>query len=156
MIKQHCPSPFFMAGEIPRTRQCTLIDVGLSAHQYYIQFVPPATFGVIYDRSKRSIHLVRANSERILLRRTSDKIYVLRGFVGLRRRERRDVTLFSGIEDEIIRTIVSSFEKLEKLRTAVWKYCPLLENARIITDIWGQDVFWHEVQGICFFNMAHE
>ena len=123
------------------SRVITMIDIGLSPHEYYVQFVPPATFGVIYDRVTKKVYLVRANGERTTLRRTADKIYTLRGFIGLRKREERSLELGRGTEDEIIRNVLVGFEGLEKLRSAVGKYCPFSENAGIISDFWGAKVF---------------
>jgi hypothetical protein len=83
------------------------------------------------------------------LRRAADKIYTLRGFIGLRRREEGDLELgLSSIEDEIIRHVLFSFGSFEKLCTAVRKYCPLRENAEIIRDIWAASVFIQDIQGI--------
>jgi hypothetical protein len=131
------------------SRVTTLIDIGLSPDEHYVQFVPPATFGVILDRAMEKVYLVRANGERSILRRAADKIYTLRGFIGLRRREEGDLELgWSSIEDEIIRLVLLSFGSYEKLCTAVWKYCPLRENAEIIRDIWAANVFIRDIQGI--------
>jgi len=134
---------------IPSSRVITLIDIGLSVDEHYVQFVPPATFGVIYDSALKTIRLVRANSERTLLQKTADKMYTLRGFLGLRRRECRQLELKSGIEDEIIRCVLSSFGSTEKLQAAVWKYCPNTENAETITQLWAPEVFHTEDTGIC-------
>jgi hypothetical protein len=127
-----------------------MLDIGLSVNEYYIQFVPPATFGVILDRSSydRKISLVRTNGERTVLKRSADKIYVLRGFIGLRRREVRRLELGWDVEDEIIRIILGSFGCLERLRGAVWKYCPCFENAEIINEVWGTVVLDAEDNGL--------
>jgi hypothetical protein len=132
----------------PPSRVITLIDIGLSADEHYVQFVPPATFGVILERATEKVYQVLANGERCILRSAADKIYTLRGFIGLRRREERDLELgWSSIEDEIIRIVLFSFGSYEKLCTAVWKHCPLKENAEIIRDIWGPAVFIEDIQG---------
>jgi hypothetical protein len=135
----------------------TLIDIGLSVNEHYVQFVPPATFGVIYDSALKTIQLVRANSQRTLLRKAADKMYTLRGFLGLRRREGRDLALRWDIEDEIIRCVLTSFGSSEKLQSAVWKYCPNTENAEAITQLWGPEVFNADDSGIStiFILPAH-
>jgi hypothetical protein len=133
------------------SRVITMLDIGLSANEFYVQFVPPATFGVILDRSGSSherISLVRANGERTVLRRSADKIYALRGFIGLRRREVRRLELGWDVEDEIIRIILESFGCLERLRGAVWKHCPCFENAEIINETWGTVVLEAEDKGL--------
>jgi len=117
-----------------------MIDIGLSPHEIYVQFVPPATFGVIFDRVTKKVHLVRANGERSTLRRAADRIYTLRGFISLRRREGRSLDLGWEIEDEIIRHVLSGFASLENLSAAVQKNCTFSENARIIVDLWGPKV----------------
>ena len=58
----------------------TMIDIGLNIDEYYVQFNPPATFGVIYNRVTKKVYLVRANGERSTLRRASDKIYASRTY----------------------------------------------------------------------------
>ena len=121
--------------------------VGLRGDEYYVQFVPPATFGVILDRATSDIYLVRADGKRALLRREADRIYALRGFIGLRQREGRTLNLGRGIEDKIIRQILYSFETIEKLRMAVLKFCPSTENAQTMNDDWGRDVFQVEDSG---------
>lgn len=126
---------------LPSSRVITLIDIGLSVNEHYVQFVPPATFGVIYDSALKTIQLVRANGQRTLLRKTGDKMYTLRGFLGLRRRECKRLELRWEIEDEIIRCVLTSFGSLEKLKAAVWKYCPNTENAEVITQLWAPEVF---------------
>jgi len=119
----------------------TLIDIGLTADEHYVQFVPPATFGVIYNQVMKKLYLVRANGERTKLRDTADKIYTLRGFIGLRRRQDMDLELGLEIEDDIIRNVLFSFGSSEKLHEAVEKYCPFAENAEIITNVWATTIF---------------
>ena len=126
---------------LPSSRVITLIDIGLRVNEHYVQFVPPATFGVIYDSALKTIQLVRANGQQTLLRKTADKMYTLRGFLGLRRRECRGLELRWGIEDEIIRCVLTSFGSLQKLKAAVWKYCPNSENAEVIIQLWAPEVF---------------
>ena len=106
-----------------------------------MQFVPPATFGVIFNAATRELQLVLANNERTALRRTAEKIYALRGLVALRRRQNRALELNSNVEDDIVRHLLLTFGSFEKLRTAVRKFCPLQENAQVITDIWAPGVF---------------
>jgi len=130
---------------LPSSRVITLIDIGLSVSEHYIQFVPPATFGVIYDNAEETIQLVRANGERTQLRKTADKIYTLRGFLGLRRRESRDLELRCAVEDEIIRRVLTSFGSSESLHAAVRRFCPNSENAETITQLWAPEVF--DIQG---------
>jgi hypothetical protein len=110
-------------------------------NEHYIQFVPPATFGVIYDSALATIQLVRANGERTQLRKTADKIYTLRGFLGLRRREARDLELRCAVEDEIIRRVLTSFGSSQSLHAAVRRFCPNSENAEAITQLWAPEVF---------------
>jgi len=119
----------------------SMVDIGLGPDEIYIPFVPPATFGVIYNVQTGMVFVVRSNGERNFLRRTADKIYVLRGFIGLRRRENRGLELHSEVEDEIIRGILRSFGSLEKLCNATESYCPLRGNAKVVTEIWGPSVF---------------
>lgn len=114
-----------------------MIDIGLSPHELYVQFVPPATFGVIFDRVTTKVYLVRANGERSALRRAADRIYTLRGFIGLRKREGRSLELGWEVEDEIIQHVLSGFASFENLRAAVEKNCPFPEHAGIIVDHWG-------------------
>lgn len=118
-----------------------MIDIGLTADEHYVQFVPPATFGVIYNQVTKKLYLVRANGERTKLRDAADKIYTLRGFIGLRRRQDTDLELGLEIEDEIIRNVLFSFGSSEKLHEAVEKYCPFAENAEIITNVWATTIF---------------
>ena len=125
----------------------SLIDIGLSADEHYVQFVPPATFGVIYNSATTDIQVVLANGERSELRRTADKIYALRGLIALRRREERDLDLGTELEDDIIRHILHTFGSLEKLREAVRKFCPLRENAEVLADSWAPCVFPDDGQG---------
>lgn len=125
----------------------TLIDIGLKADERYVQFVPPATFGVIYNQVTKKVYLVRANGERTKLRDAADKIYTLRGFIGLRRRQDMDLELGLEIEDDIIRNVLFSFGSSEKLHQAVGKYCPFAENAEIITNVWATTVFGN-IKGI--------
>jgi hypothetical protein len=129
------------------SRVITAIDIGLNADEHYVQFVPPATFGVIYNRVAAKVYLVRADGERSPLRGTADKIYVLRGFIGLRRREERKLELRWDIEDNIIRNVLCSFGSHEKLRAAVSKHCPFSENAEIINNMWASKVFSQDVKG---------
>ena len=126
-------SPFFNV--------TTLIDIGLNANEHYVQFVPPSTFGVIYNWATKEIYLIRANGARSKLRRAADKIYILRGFIGLRQRENMELELGSDIQDDIIRNVLFSFGTLEKLLDAVWKHCPFAENADIITNVWASTIF---------------
>jgi hypothetical protein len=118
----------------------TMFDVQVGVNEYYVQFVPPATFGVILDRANRKVYLVLANGERTPLRRTADKIYTLRGFIGLRRREDRTLTLGWSMEDNLIRLILYSFGTADKLEAAVWKYCPSVETAEAINELWGPEI----------------
>ena len=113
------------------TSVITLVGIGLKENEHYIQFVPPATFGVIYNEVNNNIFLIRANGQRKKLRESADKIYALRGFIGLRRRENRTLELSNckerndwSIEDDIIRHILIRFGNLERLKEAVCKYCP--------------------------------
>ena len=126
----------------------SIVDIGLGPEELYIPFVPPASFGVIYNVQTGIVFVVRSNGERNVLRRTPDKIYVLRGFIGLRRRENRALEIGLELEDEIIRTILRSFGSLEKLCTATETYCPLRANANTITDRWGPSVFNDAHKGI--------
>ena len=125
-----------------------MVDIGLSPEEIYIPFVPQATFGVIYNVETGMVLVVRSNGERDILRRTADKIYVLRGFIGLRRRENRSLGLSTEVEDEIIRRVLTSFGSLEKLRAATESYCPLRGNAKVVTDLWGPSVFNGEDDGM--------
>ena len=135
--------------QLSSSKVITMIDIGLSANEHYIQFVPPATFGVIYDGSKNKVYLVRANGERTSLRRTADKIYALRGFIGLRHRENKELELGRSIEDVIIRHILLSFGLYEKLRQAVWKFCPFSESAEVITELWAPAVLVENSESRC-------
>ena len=118
-----------------------LIDIGLKDNEYYVQFVPPATFGVILNRSLNKIHLVRADGQKTILRRIPDKIYTLRGFIGLRQRHNRAFRLGDEIEDEMIRNILLTFGSFEQLRKAVADYCPCKESADTITKVWACGIF---------------
>jgi hypothetical protein len=118
-----------------------MINGGLGVDEYYVQFVPPATFGVIFDRATHKLYLVRANGEKTLLRRDADRIYTLRGFIGLRQRESRTLVLGLDVEDEIIRRILFSFRTMEDLCDSVRQFCPSVENADTINDVWGPAVF---------------
>lgn len=122
----------------PITSVITMVDIGLTENEHYVQFVPPATFGVILDRETNKMYLVRADGEKVRLRRAADKIYTLRGFIGLRQREERDIVLGNEIEDDMIRSILITFEDLTELRDAVFDYCPCEDNAHIIITIWGK------------------
>src|SRR5436305_9472361 len=108
--------------QMSHSQVTTVIDIGLTVHELYVQFNPPAPFGVIYDATATIVDLVRANGERGILNRIDDKVYVLRGFVGLRRKEGRPLDLEWAVEDDIIRLILNSFGSLEKLRDAVWEF----------------------------------
>src|SRR5271169_69791 len=125
----------------------SLIDIGLKAEEHYVQFVPPATFGVIYNRATTQVQLVLSDGERSVLRRTADKIYTLRGFIALRRRLERELELGGEVEDDIIRHILSTFGSVEKLREAVRKFCPLRENAQVIAEVWALCVFPEDAEG---------
>jgi len=125
----------------------SLIDIGLNADEYYVQFVPPATFGVIFNRATTEVLLVLSNGEKSALRRTAEKIYTLRGFIALRRREQRELELGGEVEDDIIRHILVSFGSLEKLREGVRKFCPLRENSQVIAQVWALSVFPEEGEG---------
>jgi hypothetical protein len=129
------------------SRVTTLVDIGLNASEIYVQFVPPSTFGVIYDRHWRRVYLVRANGERNVLRRSSDKVYVLRGFIGLRQRECRVTELGVDVEDEIIRIVLCMFGSLGKLQDAVKKYCSFQESAAVLLSVWAPVVFGASAQG---------
>jgi len=124
----------------------TVIEIGLTLHEHYVQFNPPAPFGVIYDALGKLVDLVSANGDRRILTSCEDKVYALRGFVGLRRREGMSLELDWEVEDEIIRLLLYSFGSLDKLRDAVWEFCPFVENAEIIADIWGPTIFGVEVK----------
>jgi hypothetical protein len=128
----------------------SLIDIGLKAEEHYVQFVPPATFGVIFNRATTQVLLVLSDGERSVLRRTADKIYILRGFIALRRRLERELDLGGELEDDIIRHILCTFGSLEKLRQAVRKFCPLRENAQVIAEIWALCVFPQDDEGNCY------
>ena len=131
----------------------TLIDIGLNIDEYYVQFNPPSTFGVIYNRVTKKTILVRANGERSTLRRTADKIYTLRGFVGLRRREELELELgWEKTEDDIIRNILYSFSSVEDLKDAVSKFCPFAESAEIIINVWAPTIFPENITGIFPFE----
>lgn len=125
----------------------SLIDIGLSADEHYVQFVPPATFGVIFNSATTALQVVLANGDRSELRRTADKIYALRGFIALRRREERQLELGREVEDDIIRHILYAFGSLGKLREAVRNYCPLRENAEVLAYTWAPCVFLEGAQG---------
>ena len=136
--------------EPPPSNVISLIDIGLKEDERYVQFVPPATFGVIFNRATTEVLLVLSNGDRSVLRRTADKIYTLRGFIALRRREERELELGGEVEDDIIRHILFMFGSLEKLREAVTKFCPLRENARVIAQTWGPCVFPEDEEGNYF------
>jgi len=119
----------------------SLIDIGLSPHEHYIQFVPPGTFGVIFNSITRKLDLVRSDGEKTPLRSADEKIYVLRGFIGLRGREERAIKLSYSIEDEIIRIVLRTFKSLVQLRDAVIEFCPSRDSANVIANLWGPEVF---------------
>jgi len=118
-----------------------MIDFGLAPEERYIQFVPPSKFGVTYKSATCEVHLVRADGKRGPLQGRADKIYTLRGFIGLRQRENMATALGWRIEDEIIRTLLASFESWHELRDAVQKFCPFPESARLIATDWAAEVF---------------
>jgi len=133
----------------------TLIDIGLNIDEYYVQFNPPSTFGVIYNRVTKKTILVRANGERSTLRRTADKIYTLRGFIGLRRREELELELgWEKTEDDIIRNILYSFSSAEDLKDAVSRFCPFAESAEIIINVWAPTIFPENIKGISPFESS--
>lgn len=130
-----------------------MIDIGLNIDEYYVQFNPPATFGVIYNQVTKKVYLVRADGERGTLRRASDKIYSLRGFIGLRRREDLDLELgWKEVEDDIIRNVLLSFGSIEELKEAVCKFCSFAESADIIMNIWAPTIFPENIERITSFS----
>lgn len=132
----------------------TMIDIGLNINECYVQFNPPAIFGVVYNRNTKKVYLIRANGERSTLRRASDKIYTLRGFIGLRQRERLVLELGrSGVEDDIIRNVLFSFGSVENLKDAVCKFCPFAESAQIITNTWAPTIFPENIEGSISFRV---
>ena len=150
----HRPPPFF-SSVIMNTLSdvITMIDIGLTIDECYVQFNPPATFGVIYDRVTTKVYLVRADGERSTLRGASDKIYILRGFIGLRLREDLELELgWEKLEDDIIRNVLSSFGSIEDLKDAVCKFCPFAESAEIITNIWAPTIFPENIESIFPFQ----
>jgi len=125
----------------PISSVISLIDIGLKPSEHYVQFVPPATFGIILDRATKKTYLVRADGQKTVLRHIPDKVYSLRGFVGLRQREKREMALGHKIEDEMIRNIISTFESSEELHEAVEEYCPYEPSADVILTVWAREVF---------------
>jgi len=124
-----------------------MIDLGLAPEERYVQFVPPSKFGVTYNCATREVHLVRADGKRGPLHGRADKIYTLRGFIGLMQRENLAMTLGWRIEHEIIRNLLASFESWHDLRDAVQKFCPFPESARLITTEWAAEVFAPDADG---------
>ena len=131
----------------PTSNVTTMIDIGLSFDEHYVQFVPPSKFGVIYNSATHQVHLVRADGEREPLKDVADKLYALRGFTGWRKRENLGVALGCRIEDDIIRTILATFEDWNELRDAVKKYCPCRDSAIIIAT-WAADILPLDIDGI--------
>jgi hypothetical protein len=125
---------------LPLSSVTSIIDIGLSPYEHYVQFVPPANFGVIFNSTSQELYLVHADGGKKPLIRTAQKIYALRGFVGLRKREEQTVELGYGVEDDIIKTILRTFKSLAQLRSAVVEYCPCAENAEVITELWAPAV----------------
>jgi hypothetical protein len=147
------PTPFIISSVIMKTSSevITMIDIGLNIDEYYVQFNPPATFGVIYNQATKKVYLVRADGERGTLRRASDKIYSLRGFIGLRRREDLELELgWKEVEDDIIRNVLLSFGSIKELKEAVCKFCSFAESADIIMNIWAPTIFPENIERIYF------
>jgi hypothetical protein len=134
-----------MAFQAPVSSVISLIDIGLKPTEHYVQFVPPATFGVIFDRATTKVHLVQTDGQKVVLRHLPDKIYSLRGFIGFRQRGNREMPLGDKVEDEIIRTIILTFVDIRNLRDAVEEYCPCELSANIIMKVWGKAVFGGEI-----------
>jgi hypothetical protein len=130
----------------PTSNVTTMIDIGLDPEEHYVQFVPPSKFGVIFNSATQQVNLVRADGERVPLEDVADKLYTLRGFTGLRQRENLAIALDWSIEDDIIRTILASFEDWNELRDAVKKYCPCRDSAIIIAT-WAADILPLDIGG---------
>ena len=131
----------------PTSSVTTTIDFSLAPEEHYVQFVPPSKFGVTYNSATREVHLDRADGKRGPLHGRADKIYTLRGFIGLMQRENLAMALGWRIEDEIIRNLLASFESWHDLRDAVQKFCPFPESARLIATEWAAQVFALDADG---------